>query len=104
MPASHQSRLDAKPPTELLRATQPTVDLTALVFQTRVKQSSVTNSCAEMDLSVREDGRQLAACVGDTAVDMDLEQRTIVHGCLIWSRAVSEKWSLLSLIQSSLAK
>jgi hypothetical protein len=62
----------------------------------------------------------LAAYVADTAVDIDLEQQTIVHRCPIWSRAVAEKKfcphvagvflmvdrerarSLLSLIQSSL--
>jgi uncharacterized protein YecE (DUF72 family) len=49
-------------------------------------------SIPETDLSLREDSRRrLAAYVGDTTVDIDLEQRTIVHRCPIWSRAVSEK-------------
>jgi hypothetical protein len=49
-------------------------------------------SIPERDLSLRDDSRRrLAAYVGDTTVDIDLEQRTIVHRCPIWSRAVSEK-------------
>jgi hypothetical protein len=49
-------------------------------------------SIPERDLSLREDSRRrLAAYVGDTTVDVDLEQRSIVHRCPIWSRAVSEK-------------
>jgi hypothetical protein len=60
--------------------------------------------------------------LGDTTVDIDLEQQTIVHRCPLWSRSVSEKRfcphlagvflmvdperarSLLSLIQASLGK
>jgi len=78
-------------------------------------------SMPERDLSLREDSkRRLAAYVGDTTVDIDLEQRTIVHGCSVWSRLVSERKfcphvarvffmvepprarSVLALIQSSL--
>jgi len=78
-------------------------------------------SIPERDLSLREDSRrQLAAYVGDTTVDIDLEQQTIIHRCPVWARSISEKRfcphvagvflmvdqerarSLLSLIQSSL--
>ncbi|MGD0550652.1 MAG: hypothetical protein ABSA81_08935, partial [Candidatus Bathyarchaeia archaeon] len=49
-------------------------------------------SIPERDLSLRENSRRrLAAYVGDTTVDIDLEQRTIVHRCPTWSRAVTEK-------------
>ena len=49
-------------------------------------------SIPERDLSLREDSkRRLAAYVGDTTVDMDLEQQTIVHRCPIWARSVTEK-------------
>jgi hypothetical protein len=62
----------------------------------------------------------LAAYVGDTTVDIDFEQQTIIHRCPIWARSILEKKfcphvatvfltidpkrarSLLSLIQSSL--
>ena len=44
------------------------------------------------DLSLREDSRRrLAAYVGDTTVDIDLEQRTIIHRCPIWARSLLEK-------------
>jgi hypothetical protein len=33
----------------------------------------------------------LAAYVGDTTVDIDLEQQTIVHRCPAWSKTMSEK-------------
>jgi hypothetical protein len=33
----------------------------------------------------------LAAYVGDTTVDIDLEQQTIIHRCPIWARSISEK-------------
>jgi uncharacterized protein YecE (DUF72 family) len=78
-------------------------------------------SIPERDLSLREDSRRrLAAYVGDTTVDIDLEQQTIVHRCPVWSKTVSEKKfcphvarlflmvdperasSLLSLLRSSL--
>jgi uncharacterized protein YecE (DUF72 family) len=78
-------------------------------------------SIPERDLSLREDSRRrLAAYVGDTTVDIDLEQQTIVHRCPVWSKTVSEKRfcphvarlflmvdserarSLLSLLRSSL--
>jgi uncharacterized protein YecE (DUF72 family) len=78
-------------------------------------------SIPERDLSIREDSRRrLAAYVGDTTVDIDLEQQTIVHRCPVWSKTVSEKkfcphvarlflmvdseraTSLLSLVRTSL--
>jgi uncharacterized protein YecE (DUF72 family) len=44
------------------------------------------------DLSLREDSkRRLAAYVADTTVDIDFEERTIVHRCPAWSVSVSEK-------------
>ena len=46
----------------------------------------------ERDLSLREDSkRSLVAYLGDTTVDMDLEQQTIIHRCPIWDRSVTEK-------------
>jgi hypothetical protein len=40
----------------------------------------VARSIPERDLSLREDSRRrLTAYVGDTTVDMDLEQQTIIH-------------------------
>ena len=78
-------------------------------------------SIPDKELSLREDSRgKLAAYVADTTVDIDLEERTIVHRCPSWSRSVLEKrfcphvtrvflmvdrrraLSLLSLIQSDL--
>ena len=78
-------------------------------------------SIPERDLSLREDSkRRLAAYVGDTTVDIDLEQRSIVHRCPTWSKLISSKSfcphiarvflmidperarSLLSIIQSGL--
>jgi uncharacterized protein YecE (DUF72 family) len=78
-------------------------------------------SIPDKDLSLREDSRgRLAAYVADTTVDIDLEERTIVHRCPTWSRLILEKGfcphvarvflmvdrgralSLLSLIQSDL--
>jgi hypothetical protein len=78
-------------------------------------------SIPEKDLSLREDSRRrLAAYVGDTTVDINVEQQTIIHRCPVWARSISEKKfcshvarvflmvdpqsarSLLSLIQSSL--
>jgi uncharacterized protein YecE (DUF72 family) len=78
-------------------------------------------SVPEKDLSLREDSRRrLAAYVGETTVDVDLEQQTIIHRCPIWARSILEKKfcphvatvfltidpkrarSVLSLIQSSL--
>lgn len=44
------------------------------------------------DLSLREDSKKrLAAYVGDTTVDIDFEERVIVHHCGLWSKSVSEK-------------
>mgnify|MGYP001027954093 CR=1 FL=1 len=44
------------------------------------------------DLSLREDSkRRVAAYVADTTVDIDFEERTIVHRCPVWSVSVSEK-------------
>jgi hypothetical protein len=79
-------------------------------------------SIPERDLLVREDsGRHLAAYVGDTTVDIDFEQQTIIHRCPIWAQSISEKKlcphvarvflmvesekarSVLSLIHASLA-
>jgi uncharacterized protein YecE (DUF72 family) len=49
-------------------------------------------SIPEKDLSLREDSRRrLAAYVGDTTVDIDFEQHTIIHRCPIWARSISEK-------------
>jgi uncharacterized protein YecE (DUF72 family) len=81
----------------------------------------VARSIPERDLSLREDSRRrLAAYVGDTTVDIDFEQHTIIHRCPIWARSILEKRfcphvakvfliidpqrarSVLSLIQSSL--
>jgi uncharacterized protein YecE (DUF72 family) len=46
----------------------------------------------EKVLSLREDSKlRLAAYVGDTTVDIDLEQRTIIHRCPIWAKSTSEK-------------
>jgi hypothetical protein len=46
----------------------------------------------EKVLSLREDSkRRLAAYVGDTTVDIDLEQRTIIHRCPTWAKSISEK-------------
>lgn len=78
-------------------------------------------SIPDKDLSLREDSRRrLAAYVADTTVDIDLQERTIVHRCPAWSRLILEKKfcphvarvffmvdrrraiSLLSLIQSDL--
>jgi uncharacterized protein YecE (DUF72 family) len=78
-------------------------------------------SIPDKHLSLREDSRRrLAAYIADTTVDIDLEERTIVHHCPTWSRLILEKGfcphvarvffmvdrrralSLLSLIQSDL--
>lgn len=49
-------------------------------------------SIPESDLSLGEDsGRHLAAYVGATTVDVDLEQQTIIHRCPIWAESISEK-------------
>jgi uncharacterized protein YecE (DUF72 family) len=49
-------------------------------------------SIPEKDLSLREDSkRHLAAYVGATTVDIDLEQQTIVHRCSIWAESIMEK-------------
>jgi len=49
-------------------------------------------SIPERYLSLREDSRRhLAAYVGDTTVDIDLEQQTIIHRCPIWARSISQK-------------
>ena len=49
-------------------------------------------SISERDLSLREDTRRcLAAYVGATTVDVDLEQHTIIHRCPIWAKSISEK-------------
>jgi uncharacterized protein YecE (DUF72 family) len=46
----------------------------------------------EKVLSLREDSKQrLAAYVGDATVDIDLEQRTIIHRCPIWAKSISER-------------
>jgi uncharacterized protein YecE (DUF72 family) len=46
----------------------------------------------EKVLSLREDSkRRLAAYVGDTTVDVDLKQLTIIHRCPIWAKSISEK-------------
>jgi uncharacterized protein YecE (DUF72 family) len=46
----------------------------------------------EKVLSLREDSRRrLAAYVGDTTVDIDVEQRTIIHRCPTWAKSISEK-------------
>jgi uncharacterized protein YecE (DUF72 family) len=46
----------------------------------------------EKDLSLREDSkRHLAAYVGDTTVDVDFEQHTIIHRCPLWTSLVAEK-------------
>jgi uncharacterized protein YecE (DUF72 family) len=46
----------------------------------------------EKVLSLREDSKlRLAGYVGDTTVDIDLEQRTIIHRCPIWAKSISEK-------------
>jgi len=62
----------------------------------------------------------LAAYVGATTVDIDLEQQAIIHRCPVWARTISEKKfcphvarvfmiidpgrarSILSLLQSTL--
>ena len=33
----------------------------------------------------------MAAYVGDTTVDLDLEQQTIIHRCPIWAGTISQK-------------
>ena len=33
----------------------------------------------------------MAAYVGDTTVDVDFEQQTIIHRCPIWAKSISEK-------------
>ena len=33
----------------------------------------------------------MAAYVGETTVDIDLERRTIIHGCPTWARSVRER-------------
>jgi hypothetical protein len=44
------------------------------------------------NLSLREDSRRrLAAYVGDTTVDIDFEEHTIVHRCPEWSVSASQK-------------
>jgi len=49
-------------------------------------------SIPDKDLSLREDGKgRLAAYVADTTVDIDLENRTIVHRCPAWSKLLLEK-------------
>lgn len=49
-------------------------------------------SIPDSDLSLREDSKKrLAAYVGDTTVDIDFEQRIVVHRCPVWSRSISEK-------------
>jgi hypothetical protein len=46
----------------------------------------------EKVLSLREDSkRRLAAYVGDTTVDIDLEQHTIIHRCPTWTKSIPEK-------------
>jgi uncharacterized protein YecE (DUF72 family) len=49
-------------------------------------------SISEKDLSLREDSkRHLAAYVGATTVDVDLEQQMIVHRCPVWAESSAEK-------------
>lgn len=49
-------------------------------------------SIPDSDLSLREDSKQrLAAYIGDTTVDIDLEQHNVVHRCSEWSESVLEK-------------
>ena len=49
-------------------------------------------SISEKDLSLREDSRRhLAAYVGATTVDVDLEHQTVIHRCPIWAELISEK-------------
>jgi len=49
-------------------------------------------SIPDQDLSLREDSkRRLAAYIGDTTVDVDLEKRILMHYCPVWSRSSPEK-------------
>jgi len=49
-------------------------------------------SIPDSDFSLREDNKQrLAAYVEDTTVEIDFQERRIIHYCPIWSRSVSEK-------------
>jgi len=53
---------------------------------------SEAESIPDGDFSLREDSkRRLAAYIGNTTVDIDLEQSAIGHGCSVWSRVASEK-------------
>ena len=46
----------------------------------------------EKDLSLREDNkRHLAAYVGATTVDIDLEDHTIIHRCSVWATSIIGK-------------
>ena len=59
---------------------------------TSLESLDATRSISDQDLSLREDsGRRLAANIGDTTVDIDIEERTIVHRCPTLSRLISEK-------------
>jgi uncharacterized protein YecE (DUF72 family) len=71
---------------------------TAHVGETRLEQQilgltdahtlDAGKSLPDKDFSLREDSRlRLAAYVGDTTVDIDVEQRTIVHRCPLWSES-----------------
>ncbi len=49
-------------------------------------------SIPDKDFSLREDSkRRLAAYVGDTTVEIDFQERAIIHHCSLWSRSISEK-------------
>ena len=49
-------------------------------------------SMPDREFSLREDSkRRLAAYVEDTTVDIDIEERAIVHRCPLWSESISDK-------------
>jgi len=50
------------------------------------------DSIPDKDLSLREDSKQrLAAYIGDTTVEIDFKQNTIIHRCPTWAKSIREK-------------
>jgi uncharacterized protein YecE (DUF72 family) len=49
-------------------------------------------SMPDAEFSLREDSKlRIAAYVEDTTVDIDIEERVIVHRCPLWSESISDK-------------
>lgn len=83
-------------PVEGLEAwTGPVVDRSVeklLLAFANAETIDVAQSIPEKDFSLREESkRALAAYIGDTTVDINFEQRTIVHRCSTWAGSSLEQ-------------